>query len=416
VNGRIRKRGSRYEVFLELGEQDAQRCPACRKRFWTDDERHETCPKCGGELEAVVARRERWIGSYGLQKAANGALKDAMVASEHGELVDASRLTVAQYMKEWAKDLDARVNDGTMKPSTAVSYQGHVDNHIVPGLGYLRLQSLTPRHVDRFQQELAERPGRGGGSLSAASRRHIHVTLHAALHDAKRKRLIGYNPADDAQLAPAERKKIGADKVWTADQLHTFLDATDGDRLGVLWQFMGTKGLRRGEALGLRWSDVDLDGAMVRVELNRVSANYVVHEGDPKSEAGQRPMPLLPVTVAALRKWKAQQNAEHLKWGAAWQDTGHVFTREDGTPWHPDRISKLWVKTVAGVDVPRIRLHDLRHGFATMHIAAGTQAKHLQLLMGHSRIGVTMDAYVHPDQDDLTAAQANFGAAFVGTS
>ena len=317
---------------------------------------------------------------------------------------------------ESAQGLDARVNDGSMKPSTAVSYRGHIDKHIMPALGYLRLQSLTPRHVDRFQQELAERPGRGGGSLSAASRRHIHVTLHAALHDAKRQRLIGYNPADDAELPAASHDAIGADKVWTRDQLHTFLDATENDRLGVLWQVMGTTGLRRGEACGLRWQDVDLDGAVLHVGISRVSVGYVVHEGDPKSRAGKRPMPLLPVTVAALRKWKARQNAERLEWGKAWQKAGYLFTREDGTPWHPDRISKLWEKTVAAVDVPRMRLHDLRHGFATMHIAAGTQAKHLQLLMGHSRIGVTMDAYVHPDQEDLTAAQANFGAAFSSTS
>ena len=84
-----------------------------------DDERHETCPKCDGELETVATRRERWIGSYALQREAKAALKDAMVASEHGELVDARRLTVAQYMKEWAEGLDGRVNDGSMKPSTA---------------------------------------------------------------------------------------------------------------------------------------------------------------------------------------------------------------------------------------------------------------------------------------------------------
>jgi len=91
-----------------------------------------------------------------------------------------------------------------------------------------------------------------------------------------------------------------------------------------------------------------------------------------------------------------------------------VFTREDGTGWHPDRISKLFGRAVAQADVPRIRLHDLRHGFATLHIAAGTQAKHLQKLMGHSRIGVTLDTYVHPELEDLAVAQANLSAALAG--
>ncbi len=88
-----------------------------------------------------------------------------------------------------------------------------------------------------------------------------------------------------------------------------------------------------------------------------------------------------------------------------------MFTREDGTGWHPDRISKLFTRAVTQAKVPRIRLHDLRHGFATLHIAAGTQAKHLQRLMGHSRIGVTLDTYVHPEYEDLAVAQGNLSAA-----
>jgi integrase len=126
--------------------------------------------------------------------------------------------------------------------------------------------------------------------------------------------------------------------------------------------------------------------------------------------------PLIPATVAALRKWKTQQNVERLKWGAAWTDSGKVFTNEAGLPLHPDRVSKSWNKAVTAVDVPRMRLHDLRHGFATMHISAGTQAKHLQSLLGHSTIGVTLDCYVHPGDDDLAAAQAGFGAALAGKS
>jgi integrase len=94
----------------------------------------------------------------------------------------------------------------------------------------------------------------------------------------------------------------------------------------------------------------------------------------------------------------------------AWTDTGHVFTRESGEPWHPATISKRFTKAVEAVDVPRMRLHDLRHGFATYHLAAGTQAKHLQKLMGHARIGVTMDVYVHPEYEDLAAAQDNLAA------
>ncbi|NLF78727.1 MAG: site-specific integrase [Chloroflexi bacterium] len=421
MNARIRKRGGRYEVFLDVGEQDALRCPACvrvdskgrerGKLFWMDEERPDACPDCGGELQVVSKRRERWVGSYKRQKEALEARNKATQDSAKGELVDARKLTLAQYLDSWTDGFDQRVADGELKPSTARGYRDHVKLHIKPALGFLRLQDVTTRHVDEFHKELAAKPGRKEGStLSVNTRRHVHVTLHAALADAKRQRLIGYNPADDAVLPKAKRAPISASQVWTADELLKFLKAVQDDRLGVLWQVMGTTGLRRGEALGLRWDDVDLEHGTLRVRDTRTSVGYEVHEGGPKSEAGKRLVPMLPATTAALKAWKARQNAERLAWGAGWQDTGHVFTRENGEPWHPDRISKLFARAVADAKVPRMRLHDLRHGFATYHIANGTQAKHLQKLMGHSRIGVTLDTYVHPEYEDLAAAQANLAA------
>lgn len=426
MNARMRKRGNHYEVFLDVGEQEARRCPACvkvdsrgrvrGKLYFVDDGVVDECPTCHGATETVKSRRERWIGSFDRQKDALAAKNSAAGDAARGELVDARRMTVAAFLDSWTAGLDQKVADKALKPSTARGYRDHIKLHIRPKLGPLQLQTVTTRHVDEFYAELAQKPGRKAESkLSVTTRRHVHVTLHAALDDARRQRLIGFNPADDADVPEGKREKIDADAVWTVDEWKTFLKSVDGDRLGVLWQLMGTTGLRRAEALGLRWSDVDLDGAVLRVRETRTSVGYQVTVGDPKSEAGKRPMPLLPATVAALRKWKAQQRRERLQWGAGWTDTGHCFTREDGRPWHPDRISKLFNRAVAKAEVPRMRLHDLRHGFATMHIAAGTQAKHLQKLMGHSRIGVTLDTYVHPEYEDLAVAQGNLDAVLGGS-
>lgn len=426
MNARIRRRKGRYEVFLDVGEQEALRCPACvrvdsrgrerGKLYWMDEARPEACPECDGELQVVARRRERWVGSYRRQKEALAAKNKATVDAGRGELVDARKITVAQFLDTWTAGLDQRIADGELKPSTARGYRDHVRLHIRPALGFLRLQDLTTRHVDAFHAELAAKPGRKADTkLSTATRRHIHVTLHAALADAKRQRLIGYNPADDAVLPRAKRAPIAAEQVWTAAELLAFLKTTEDDRLGVLWLVMATTGLRRGEALGLRWADVDLEAGTLRIVETRTSVGYVVHEGGPKSAAGKRPMPLLPETTAALRSWKARQNAERLAWGAAWADSGLVFTREDGTGWHPDRISKLFARAVEQAKLPRIRLHDLRHGFATYHInKARTPVKVLQKLMGHSRSGTTLDLYVHPEHEDLAAAQGNLGAALAG--
>ena len=421
MNARIRKRGGRYEASWTSASRTL-RCPACvrtdskgrvrGKLYWTDEGRPDACPDCGGDLETVAKRRERWIGSYRLQKEAIAAKNKATEDKGRGELVDARRLTVAQAMDAWTEGFAQRVADGVLKPSTARGYRDDVRNHIKPALGYLRLQDLTTRHVDDFHKELAAKPGRKEDpKLSLATRRHVQVTLHAALADAKRQRLIGYNPADDATLPRVKRAPIEAAQVWTPQQLQTFLTATHDDRLGVLWRVMGTTGLRRAEALGLRWQDVDLEAGTLRVVETRTSVGYEVHKGGPKSEAGKRPMPLPPETTAALKAWKVQQNAERLKWGARWTDCGRVFTRENGEAWHPDWVSKLFARAVAGAKVPRVRLHDLRHGFATYHIKAGTHDKYLQRLMGHSRIAVTHDTYAHPEYEDLAAAQANLAAA-----
>lgn len=418
MNSRIRKRGGRYEVFLDVGEQDAQRCPACvrtdskgrvrGKLHWADEGRLDACPDCGGPLEVVTARRQRWIGSYDRKSEATDAKNKATQDKGRGELVDARRLTVAQFMDVWTAGFAQKVADRELKPSTARTYSDHVRLHIKPALGYLRLQQLETRHVNEFYRELAQKPGRKADSkLSVTSRRQVHVTLHAALSAAKRQHLIGYNPAEDAERPRQRHHKIDAEHVWTVEELQRFLASVDGDRLAVLWRLMGTTGLRRAEAMGLKWSDVDLEAGTLRVRETRVSVAYEVHEGDPKSAAGKRPMPLFPETAAALKAWKACQSAERLQWGKAWQDTGHVFTRENGEPWHPATVSKRFTSAVARADVPSIRLHDLRHGFATYHIAAGTQVKHLQKLMGHARIGVTLDVYVHPEYEDLAAAQDN---------
>ena len=170
---RIRKRGSRYEVFLDLGDQDALRCPVCVDKrgrgrlLWIDDESHEDCPKCHGKLEAVKARRERWIGSYATKTEARAEVEATVVAQNRGEVVQASKLTFAQFLRDWTAGLDDLVESGERKASTVCTYKGHVDNHIKPYLGHLRIQSVTPQWVDRFMRHLGKQDGRGGGTLAA---------------------------------------------------------------------------------------------------------------------------------------------------------------------------------------------------------------------------------------------------------
>lgn len=154
--------------------------------------------------------------------------------------------------------------------------------------------------------------------------------------------------------------------------------------------------MRRGEAAALAREDLDLDGATLTVRWQRVLIGWDVIEDDPKSEAGDRTVPLDAGTVAALRAHRRAQVSERLAWGSAWVDSGKVFTRGDGQPVHPAVISDRFHDLVVAADLPPVRLHDLRHDAASLMLAAGVDLKVVQETLGHSSITITSDTYTNP--------------------
>jgi integrase len=158
---------------------------------------------------------------------------------------------------------------------------------------------------------------------------------------------------------------------------------------------MLTTGLRRGEIAGLRWSDVDLDDAVIAIQHTRVSVDARVVVVEPKTAKGRRSVALDDMTVQALRSHRKAQLQERLKLGKAWQDSGFVFVREDGAPYHPERILVMFKRHAEAAGLPAIRLHDLRHTSATLALAAGVHPKVVQERLGHSSINITLDTYSH---------------------
>jgi integrase len=178
--------------------------------------------------------------------------------------------------------------------------------------------------------------------------------------------------------------------VWTPAQLAEFLDAVRDDRLFALWWLLALRGLRRGEAAGLRWSDVDLDHATLDVLRARTTAGYQVFEGAPKTDAGHRTVALDKHTVRVLR---AHHRREHPDGTGNWADGGYVFTTPGGQPLHPDAITRHFSRLLAASDLPPIRLHDLRHGAACLAHAAGADLKTIQQQLGHATIAITAHTY-----------------------
>jgi integrase len=157
--------------------------------------------------------------------------------------------------------------------------------------------------------------------------------------------------------------------------------------------FIAYRGLRRGEAVGLRWQDADLDAGVLRITQQIVQLGWATEVGEPKSHSGARTVTLDAGTVTVLRRWRATQDEERQTWGPAWQHTGLMFTREDGSQLHPDTVTTVFERLSRSAGLPPIRLHDLRHTAASLALAAGVPLKVVSEQLGHSSLAITADTY-----------------------
>jgi integrase len=242
-------------------------------------------------------------------------------------------------------------------------------------------------------------------------RPRIRATLRAALNAAVRRGLIGENPACRAELPRARRLRAvvwtpervehwqhtgehPAVAVWTATQTAQFLHSIKDHRLYACYHLVALRGLRRGEAAGLRWRDVDLDGktAVICQQLQQYDGHLAVCP--PKTPHSARTIALDHTTAGALRAHRDRQRAEAVAFGPGYRASGYVFTNLNGDPMAPDRLSRTFKKLAADAGLPPVRLHDLRHGAATLALAAGVDLRTVQDMLGHSSIVLTADTYI----------------------
>ena len=400
MTGHVVKRSGFWRVVLEFGEQAALRCPTCRRRYWSEDGEARACPAEHGELVELVARRQEMLpAKFTTKKAAEKALHDDLRERERGTWVAPVDLSLGDYLEaRWLPSLGAE----ELSPATVEVYRLHVAR-IVPQLGAVPLQKLNRNDIAVMAAHLAcAIAPTTGRPLSPATRSGLLVTLHRALGDAVEAGLLRTNPAAKVKRPKVRRPEM---YTWPAPQLAKFLHATREDRLAPLWHLLALTGLRRGEALGLQWFHVDLEHGRLSIQRQRaLGAHYAVDERATKT--GKARVVSLDVdTMTVLRRQSRQQLEDADEWGEAWESTGHVFTREDGAPWHPDRVRVLFQQAVKAVDVPRIRMHDLRHTYATMALRNGVRPKAVQERLGRANIPLTMDTYSHvlPDMQESGA-------------
>lgn len=320
-------------------------------------------------------------------------------------------MSVEKWMLYWLTQIAPRK---VAAQTIQNSYDCKVRQYIVPLLGHHRLDRLTPEHIEAAWDHLRTvgnpKLGNDATPLSEKTVLQTHRILSRALKVAQQRKRVRANPADTKSMDAPTAKDKEMD-VFTVSEVKAVLDAATADRLEARWVIALSKGLRQGEALGLRWEDVDLDDKVlrVRVGLQRIKGKGLVL-GDLKTKGSRRDLALADEEVRILRAHKKAQTAERLAAGSSWHDAGLVFTQPNGKPIDPSRDSAAWHRLLDTAGVKQIRLHDARHSAATVMLLKGVDQRTVMDTLGHSQISVTAKYQHVVDEIKRDAAEAVAGA------
>jgi len=353
--------------------------------------------------DPTTGERRQRSETFGTKREAEAALAKWVNEIERGTAVDTTRQTTGEFLTHWLDTVAAH----RVRATTLEDYRATITKHLVPGLGNVPVQRLTPAAVQAFYA------AKLAGGCGPRTVQLCHLRLSQALKQGVR---WGTVPRNVCESVDPPKVTPGRGKTWTPDQARRFLAAAETDGYAPLWLLALTTGARQGELLGLRWEDVDLaKGSLsVRQALAILDGKPIIQA--PKSRAAVRTIALPVETVAALKAHKARQNEARLKAGALWVDHGLVFATPTGQPIHPANVQRNHAKLQARAGVPRIRFHDLRHTHATWLITGGQPITSVSERLGHAKSSITLDIYAHAvtatqDRAALAVSALLFGPA-----
>ncbi len=336
------------------------------------------------------ARRSRSGAGFATAKEARAAMHKVLGEVSQGLVTATPAGTVGEYLEEW---LDTYTRSGKIKRSTAAKCADHVHSHLIPRIGHIRLAKLTPAHVARLYADLlsaGEARHMSGRGLSPKSVRNIHGTLNKALGDAVK---FGRLPRNVAAVVDLPRYQPRDIEAWNEHELADFLGTAiaRGDYLFPIWYLMASTPLRRGEVAGLRWRDVDLVEGLVHIRSTRVDVRGNVFEESPKSARSRRTVPLDGEAVVALARLRNAQEAAAKALKCAPFEL--VLTDLDGEPIKPEAFSRRFAAAARHAKVKPIRLHSLRHTYASRALHAGVSIHVVSAMLGHADAGFTLRTY-----------------------
>ncbi|MGV9318269.1 tyrosine-type recombinase/integrase [Streptomyces sp. NPDC003660] len=450
---RSRRHGT-YGVFQELDPaQDGTRRRFRRGGFESSTDAQEELDKVRA-LMGIPEKDDAWgktqisdlLETCAKEKAPLPDYDETRRPFQTGQALS-SKITVGEWLDTWLAGRKRLRRGGLAR------YECDIRVHLKPHLGHLRLDKLRVHHIEKMFDDINERnieiqeqnaqrravvaelkatPNKVAENrarrkwfraqldampgfrriTSLNTQPHIRDTLRAALNIAIAQQVMAaFNPAAHVELLPGTKPKalIWTDEritrwletgekpspvmVWTPEQAGIFLDFVAQDRLYMLWRIIAFRGTRRGEGCGVRWEDHSAKARSLAIATQLVQDGWEVLEGAPKTDSGFRLIALDEETNEGLIAHKARQQQEREAWGEGWQNTGRIFTQEDGSILHPGKVSDLFERLVKAAGLPPIRLHDLRHVAATLMLAAGVDIKVVSETLGHSDTRITRDIY-----------------------
>jgi len=344
---------------------------------------------------AQVSLNGRRVTKYAkTQKACRNWVKGTLNKVEHGLTFDGTQVSLERFMESWlaGKELSRR-------PSTVKNYRTYCSEYIFPVLGKMRLQNILPAHLRQLYLQMQE-DGRGARTIQL-----VHVTLHCALKQAVKEGLIGYNPAEAVERPKVETQQF---QIFTVEQVRSFLTAAKGHPYEALFYLALTTSLRKGELLGLMWSDVDWQKGFLKVERQLQNVSGSGHVLVPtKTKSGRRQIKVGKGALAMLETHRQRQETLKAVAGDRWVETGAIFTTIIGTYLDQAKVSREFKRILQEYGLPRIRFHDLRHTSISLLLDIGTPINTVQRRAGHSKASVTTDIYGHVMAHSQDAAAEN---------
>lgn len=332
----------------------------------------------GGYDPGTGRRKVRQLGTFDTKRAATELAKSVAV----GRVGSADETVETFVVEVWLKSKEGRVEQSTLD-----QYRWAVERHIVPLIGAIRLRDLSAEVVDGWILDLSTAPEGEKPRLGATSTRLVRKVLSMALEEAVERGRLGRNPV--ALTQPPKAKRGSGRKGWTVEEARTFLAAIGDHRLHALFHL----GLRRGELLGLRWLDVDLENGAIAVvrQLATVGGKPVIK--DLKTESSDRILAIGPHVVEVLRTHRTRQAAEHVALGLDAHDAELVFTSEVGGWIDPNNLGRIMTRLAKEAGVPRLTPKGLRHTAQSIGRVVVGDDKVMQERLGHSDIGITLNTY-----------------------